>query len=365
MSMDTKLHSLGLLNRCFLPDTATEELRAYCRQRSNIIADKATASRKMQKYLKFMNFRLDVVVKDVTGQTGIAIIESIIKGETDPTTLASNRHYNCRKSEEEIAKALVGNNREDYIFCLRQEFNRYTFCVNQMLECDIKIAELLNAYLDQKSDVVDDLPSKKPYKRLNKNSLKTIDLNIVSYQYFDGVDLLEIPGVSYSTILSLMSELGPDGLSKFPTSKHFTSWLRLAPNNKVSGGKTISSKVPRGSNRLKIALRNAAQSISRLKDSPLNKFYKKIAFKKGGIKAITATARKLAVIIWNMLTKRIAYKSKEQYMFLDQKRQQITQMRKKITKFGIDPNELGLFSRPEYAIKHANRTADNLGFSER
>jgi hypothetical protein len=191
-----KLHSLGLLDRCFLPDTATEELRTYCRQRSNIIADKANASLKMQKFLKFLNFRLDVVVNDITGQTGIAIIEAITKGELDPKTLASNRHYNCRKSEEEIAKALVGNNREDFIFGLTQEFAKYNFCLKQMLECDKKIAELLNTYIGNQVNPIDDLPSKKPHKRLNKNSIKTIDLNIVSYQYFGGVDLLDIPGVS-------------------------------------------------------------------------------------------------------------------------------------------------------------------------
>jgi len=317
----------------------------------------------MQKFLKFLNFRLDVVVNDITGQTGIAIIEAITKGELDPKKLASKRHYNCRKSEEEIAKVLVGNNRKDYIFGLTQEFDRYNFCINQMLECDIKIAELLNNYIDQQADPVDDLPSKKSHKRLKKNSLKTIDLNIVSYQYFGGVDLLDIPGVSYSTILSLMSELGPEGLSKFPTAKHFTSWLRLAPNNRISGGRTMSSKVPRGSNRLKIALRNAAYSISRLKNCPLNKFYKKIAFKKGGIKAITATARKLAVIIWNMITKKIPYEAHEEYLFLDQKRKQIVEMRKKIVKFGIDPNELGLFSRPEYALNHAKNSTEKLDFT--
>lgn len=317
----------------------------------------------MQKFLKFLNFRLDVVVNDITGQTGISIIEAITKGELDPKKLASKRHYNCRKSEEEIAKALVGNNRKDYIFGLTQEFDRYNFCVSQILECDIKIAELLNNYIDQQADTVDDLPSKKTHKRHNKNSLKTIDLNIVSYQYFGGVDLLDIPGVSYSTILSLMSEIGPEGLSKFPTAKHFTSWLRLAPNNRISGGRTISSKVPRGSNRLKIALRNAAYSISRLKDCPLNKFYKKIAFKKGGIKAITATARKLAVIIWNMLTKKIPYHAREEYLFLDQKRRQIAVMRKKMAKFGIEANELRLFSKLEYALQHAKNSTEKLDFT--
>jgi len=351
-----KLHSLGLLHRCFLPDESTEKLRTLCRQRGNIIAAKADASRKMQKYLKFLNYRLDVVVKDITGQTGIAIIDAITKGEHDPYKLAKHRHYNCRKSEEEIAKALHGNNREDYLIGLQLEYERHLFCVSQLEKCDIHIAELLKIHIASMADVIDELPSDKKHKRLNKNSIKTIDLNINAFQYFGGVDLLEIPGVSYGTLLSIMSEVGPNGLDNFPTAKHFTSWLRLAPNNKISGGRRISSKVPRGSHRLKVALRNAAYSIARLKDSPLNKFYKKIAFKKGGIKAVSATARKLAVIIWNMLTKKIPYRAKEEYLFLDQKRKQIAMMRKKMAKFGIDPNDLGIFTRPEYKLAHDKKT---------
>ena len=235
----------------------------------------------------------------------------------------------------------------------------HNFYLEQLSECDIEIARILNRYIETKSEIRDELPSTKKHKRLNKNSIKTIDLNIISFQYFGGVDLLEIPGVSYSTILSLMSEIGPKGMSKFPTAKHFTSWLRLAPNNKISGGRIMSSKVPRGSNRLKIALRNAAYSITRLKGSPLHKFYKRIAFKKGGVKAITATARKLAAIIWNMITKKEPYKSQEEYLFLDQKRKQIALMRKKIAKFGIDPNELGVFSRPEYKLACEKNKLDN------
>ena len=118
---------------------------------------------------------------------------------------------------------------------------------------------------------------------------------------------MKIEGVSHATILTIMSEVGPDGFTKFTTAKHFTSWLRLAPNNKISGGKVLSNKIPKGSNRLKIALRNAANSIGNLKDTHLSDFFKRVAYRKGRTAAISATARKLAAIIWNMLTKKIQY----------------------------------------------------------
>ena len=360
-----KMHALGLLKASFLPDEGTEKLRTYCRQRLNLIESRANRNRKIQKNLKLLNLRLDVVVNDITGLTGMKIIRSIVGGETDPKKLAAMRHHNCRKSEEEIAKALVSNHRLDYIYCLKQEVKLFDYLSSEIEHIDLEIAQQITGEINSMTEVVDDLPSEKKHKRLNKNSLKTIDLNVASYQFFGGVDLFEIPGFSYSTVLTLMSEIGPTGLMDFPTSKHFTSWLRLAPNNKISGGRIMSSKVQKGSNRLKVALRNAAYSISKLKDCPLNKFYKKIAFKKGGTKAITATARKLAVIIWNMITKKMPYQSKEKYLFLDQKRMQLSALRKKMIKLGLDPNEHEVFANKQAQEKWLQKQADNQTISKR
>ena len=354
-----KMHSLGLLPSSFLPDETTEKLRTLCRHRAKMIAQKADTSHKMQKYLKWLNFRLDVVVRDVTGLTGVKIIDAICNGDLDPSSLAKHRHYNCRKSEEEIAKALVSNERSDYLFGLGQEYRRYQFYKEMIKDCDVEIVKFLQDFIDDKEEVVDDLPAKKPYKRQNKNGIKGIDLNIIAYQYFDGVDLLAIPGVSHSTVLTFMSEIGPEGLMKFSSAKKFASWLRLAPNNKISGGRILSNRIPKGSNRLKIALRNAANAVGNLKDSDLGKFFKKIAFRKGRQAAITATARKIAVILWNMVIKKEMYKPTNQYVFLDEKRRAIAQLRKKISKFGIDPNELGIFSRPSYKLAYEKRISDN------
>ena len=164
----------------------------------------------------------------------------------------------------------------------------------------------------------------------------------MAFQYFGGIDLMEIEGVSHATVLTIISEIGPEGFNKFPTAKHFTSWMRLAPNNKISGGKILSHRTPKGSNRIKTALRQAANAIGNLKDTHLSNFFRKIAFKKGRQVAISATARKLAVIIWNMVTKKQAYQPPNQYLFLDQKRKMgiVKRIKKQINKFEIKPEDL-------------------------
>ncbi|MDF9796332.1 transposase [Catalinimonas alkaloidigena] len=340
-----KLHTLGLLTSSFLPDSQTEELRTYCRHRANLLHSAASTSKKMQKYLRLLNLRLDVVVKDICGLTGLLIIRSVCAGETNPKNLASLRHGNCRKSEEEIARALQSNGRKDYLFALQQELEMYDHLQLKIEECDKMIAAKLDEIIGSDDHKREHHIEPKPHKRINKNTPKDIDLNLKSYQMFEGTDLLAIEGMSYSTVLSLMSEVGLEGIKKFPTAKHFASWLRLAPNNKVSGGKLLSSKVPKGSNRLKIALRNAANAIGNLKDStPLRDFFQRINFRKGRVSAISATARKLAVIIWNMVVKGAPYVNPEGYLYLDQKRKLglVKRIRKQIDKFGLTNEELGI-----------------------
>lgn len=338
-----QLHTLGLLTSSFLPDEVTEKLRTYCRQRGNLIDMAASASHKMQKYLKFLNFRLDVVVKDVCGLTGMAIIEDICKGNLDPYKLAKHRHYNCRKSEEEIAKALHGNNREDYLFGLKQELETYQFLQKKIADCDKQINQFIKTELKKSPDKMKLKTTDKPYKRINKNAPKIKNLNQIAFQYFDGVDLLAIEGVSHATVLSIMSEIGPQGFKKFKSAKEFASWLRLAPNNKISGGKILSRKIPKGSNRLKAALRQAANAIGNLNDTHLSNFFKRIAFRKGRQAAISATARKLAVIIWHMVTKGTPYNPPNEYIFRDQKRKMkmLKKIRKSIAKFDLKPEEVG------------------------
>lgn len=344
-----KLHTLGLLSGSFLPAEETEQLRTYCRHRANLLHLAASTSKKMQKYLRLLNLRLDVVVKDICGLTGLLIIRAICNGENNPEKLASLRHGNCRKSEEEIAKALQSNGRKDYLFALQQELDTYDHLQNKIEICDKEIEKKLEEIINKDDNKKQHYIGSKPHKRINKNTPKNIDLNLKSYQMFEGTDLLAIEGMSYSTVLALMSEVGMEGIKKFKTGKHFSSWLRLAPNNKISGGKVLSSKVPKGSNRLKIALRNAANAIGNLKDStPLRDFFHRINFRKGRTSAVSATARKLAVIIWNMVVKGVPYINPEGYLFLDQKRKLglVKRIRKQIDKFGLTNQELGLTAEP-------------------
>src|SRR5215210_2083962 len=310
-----KLHTIGLLTGSFLPDEATEQLRTYCRHRANLLDNAADTTRKMQKYLRLLNLRLDVVVKDVTGLTGMAIIEAICKGEASAEALASLRHGNCKKSEEEIAKALQTNGRKDYLFALKHEYEMYQNLQSAIKDCDNEIEKLLREQINGNDDKREHFIDRKVHKKINKNWPKNIDINLMSYQYFEGVDLLSIEGVSHSTVLSIMSEVGLEGLKKFGTGKQFASWLRVAPNNKISGGKVLSHKVPKGSSRLKIALRNAANAIGNLKDTPLSNFFNRINYRKGRVSAISATARKLAVIVWNMVVRKQPYNNEDGYEF--------------------------------------------------
>ena len=326
-----KLHSLGLLSSSFLPDLQTEHLRTLVRHRGNLIQTAAKASKRMSQNMRLMNLRLDVVVKDIVGLTGLKIIQEICNGKTNGKELAKLRHGNCRKTEEEIAKALQSNKRQDYLFVLKQELHKYQDAQQLIIECDVEIKKILEKFINQ-DDVKKSLYiDKKVYKRINKNTPKNIDLNLISYQYFDGVDLYAIEGFSHGTVLTLMSELGEKGIRKFQNAQHFASWLRLAPNNKISGGRILSSRTPKGSNRLKIALRQTANAIGNLKDTHLSNFFNRIAYRKGRSVAVSATARKLAVILWNMLYNNQQYNPPNIYEYLDQKRKRkVLELQKQI-----------------------------------
>ena len=337
-----KLHSFGLLESSFLPDSFTESVRQVSRHRKNLIEDASGYINTMQKALRQMNLRLDTVLRDVTGESGQAIIKAILAGERDGKKLADLASYKVHASKEEIAKALTGDWRKEYILELKHSFELYHIIHQKISECDKEIEKLLKNEIEFKTQNSNE--KKKQYKpesrkKVNKNDMK-IDLEKFCFQLSGGIDLMQVPAIGRNTLLSLVSEVGFD-LSKFPTAQHFASWLALAPNNKVSGGKVISSHTPKRKNRLSEALQRAANVIGNMKDNPLSEFFHRIAFKKGRMSAISATARKLAVIIWNMLTKKENYNYMPNEEYKEKIRsQKIKNIKKQIASLRLKPEDL-------------------------
>jgi transposase len=258
----------------------------------------------MQKALVQMNVRLTNVVKDITGVTGMRIIRDIVAGQRDPATLAQHRDHRCKRSQEEIAKALEGNYRPELVFTLQQALELFDFYSAQITACDHQI-EQLYAQFDPQVDA-DAHPLKPRKRKRNAPEGNEPDFNLRLYLYLmTGVDLTQIDGINALTAQILLSEIGLD-MSKWPTVKHFTSWLHLCPYNDVSGGKVLKRGTKKTQNRATYALRMAATSLSR-SNSALGAFYRRMRAKFGPVKANTATAHKLARIIYFMLKRREEY----------------------------------------------------------
>ncbi len=302
-----KLHSLGLLSGSFLPSDIMQELRSYYNHRHHLIEQITRYTLKMQKSLRLMNVRLDVALRDVTGKSGLTIIEAILAGKRDPAYLATLVDVRTKKSKEEIANSLHGTWRTELLFELRACLGLYRHFASALLECDQVIEKLLIEYTPDGSVSKEQEKIFKSYNRKKAKNAPAFNIAKSAYQFF-GTDLFAINGVSHNTVLCLMTNLGDD-IYKFPTAKNFASWLRLVPNNKVSGGRILSSRVKKGKNTIAIALRHVANSIGNQKEHDLLPFFKRIAFRKGRVAAITATARKIAIIIWNMIVKSEDYSS--------------------------------------------------------
>jgi DNA-binding protein YbaB len=334
-----------LLPNSFQPDNFTEQVRQYARHRQGLLENGADYIKKMQKALRLMNIRLDIAVSDVTGESGQAIIKAVIEGKSDAAYLASLANYRVKKTKEELEKALTGVLKKEYVFELKQSYELWQFFQSKIAECDTAIAHLLEdkiAKEEAKDGVQRAQYQPKSLKKKNKNS-GDIDIARLSYELTGGIDLSEIEGVSSQTLLALVSEIGAN-VSAFATAKQFTSWLRLAPNNKKTGGKVISNRTPKKKNKLGLALLRVGNVIgSNLKDGALHHFFKRIKARSGHIEATVATARKVAVIIWNMLTKKEAYQPTENEDYLQQvKKNAIKNIKKKLARLGITPEEIAL-----------------------
>ncbi len=305
-----KLHTMGMLEGSFIPDLFTETVRQYHRHRECLVESGAAYINKMQKALRLINIRLDAVLCDVMGMSGKDIIKAILKGERDPAVLASLAQKSVKASITEIEAALTGDWREEYIFELRQCYELYEYYYQKVEECDEEIKKLLIAEIDRKQKEeglakVGDVKIKK--KKIQKNS-PNIDLQRIMIDLTGGIDISVIDGVGLGLLLCMIAETGID-LKAFPTDKQFAAWLRLSPDIKKTGGKVISDKTRKGKNRLAHAFMHAANAVGNMKQGDyLVHFFKRIERRKGRLVAVVATARKLAVIVWNMLVKKTSYK---------------------------------------------------------
>jgi transposase len=290
-----QLHQHGLLRGSFRPREGVVRLRAYLRHRERMVDYAASHIQHMQKALMQMNVQLHHVVTDITGVTGLRIVRAIVAGNQNPEQLAAFRDVRCQSSEETIREALTGNYRPEHVFALRQALDLYDFHQAKIGECDVEIETVLRALSEERPAPDGPLPSRRHAKGRNE---PRFDARPALHTLL-GADLTQIHGFGPYTVLRLVSECGDD-MRKWPTAKHFTSWLSLAPGNKISGGRLLSSKTRRSSNRASALLRISAVNIGRTQTA-LGAFYRRLAARVGKAKAVTATARKLAVLFYQAL----------------------------------------------------------------
>lgn len=299
-----ELHSVGLLRGSFRPADAIVVLRGYLRHRDTLVAAMSGITQRMQKALVQMNVRLGEVLTDITGKTGMAIMQDIVEGRVNPKQLARRRDGRCKATEEEFVAALTGNYRPEHVFALKQNLDLYAYYASQLAECDEAIEGYLNTLAAQNPEQKEPLQPLRKKKSRPRPQEPSFDMREYLYQ-IHGVDLSQIDGIGPYQALRLTSEIGTD-MSRWPTAHHFTAWLTLAPQNKVSGGRLLSSTTRSSANRAKGMFRMIAMSVVRT-DTALGAFYRRLSSRIGKAKAITATARKVAILVYRMLKGEITY----------------------------------------------------------
>lgn len=295
-----QLHTYGLLQRSFQPDEQIRELRAYIRHRKNLTQSYAQQILLMQKAFEQMNIKLHNVISDITGKSGSSIIEAILAGERNATSLAELADPRIKATKEEIIKSLAGIWRNEHLFELKQAYDLYKTFIAKIKECDNQIEDVLNKITQNTQNVNTGKTKRKKSGRNRFNFDATSMLKKIL-----NIDVSKIYGVSEITATEVISETGTD-MSKWPTEKHFTSWLNLSPHNRTSGGKPLKPGRVKKKNRAGQAFLMAASTLKR-SDHWLGAFYRRIKAKNGGAVAIKATARKLAIIFYKMLKEGVEF----------------------------------------------------------
>jgi transposase len=328
-----ELHSVGLLHASFRPAGEIVALRSYVRHRQTLVEATATCIHRMQKALTQMNLKLHHVLSDITGVTGMAIVRDILAGVRNPYKLAAHRHGGCKASEQEIIAALTGNYRPEHLFALRQNFEAFEFYQRQIADCDKAIDAQLTTLAQTRQPPTPELPAARPRCKPSKNEPR-VELRAPLHRITGGADLSQIDGIGPYGALQLIAEIGTD-MSRWRTEKHFTGWLTLAPNNKISGGRLLSSKTQPSANRAAAVLRRAAMSLTR-SSTALGAYYRRLAGRLGQPKAITATARKLAVLIYRVLRGDIIYRDPGASAYLEFHRTRlINSLRRRAHELGL------------------------------
>jgi len=290
------LHECGLLAGSFRPADDIVVLRTYLRQRGSLVREAARQTQRMHKALEQMNVQLHKVLSDVTGESGMAIIGAIIKGERDPEKLAMLRNYRVRRSAAEYVAALTGDWRDEHLFCLEQAWTIYQQLQQHIARCDEQIAQCCATL-----PPLEDLPELPPATTPKHDT----ELRRTLFQAV-GVDLSAIDGMSPQAVLTILGEVGLD-MTRWATADHFASWLRLCPNNRISGGRVQSARTIPTRNRAAAAFRKCAENLARTQCF-LGAFYRRIRARKGGPFAVVATAGKLARIFYRVLRTRSPYR---------------------------------------------------------
>ena len=332
------LHSVGLLRASHRPPQTICAVRSICRHRESLVQMAAVHIQHMQKALDQMNLQLHHVISDITGATGLAIIDAIIDGERDTEKLATRRDGRIAASKETIARALVGDYRPEHLFTLQQSLEAYRQYRRWIAACDGEIERHLQELPGNLAN--DQKPLSKPKDRHKPrgNELR-FDLRCHLYRIF-GVDLTEVPGISGLTAHTLLTEVGSD-LSRFPNAAAFASWLGLCPDNRISGGKILSVATRKVKNRVAIALRMAAQSLHR-SQSYLGQYFRRMRTRLGTPAAITAAAHKLARILYHLITTRQQYQEGTfAEMEESAKKRQFRRLAKQAANFGFQLAPIG------------------------
>jgi transposase len=328
------LHSYGLLESSFRPQADLVALRTLLRHRNQLLDHRSPHIQHMQKALLQMNVQLSQALSDVTGETGRAIIRTIVSGIHDPKLLAAFRDPNCKKSEEEIEKALTGTWREEHLFVLKQSLELYDFYTKQIESCDEEIDRMYG--MTRPDWVSGELPPI-PKKKRNSHSKNAPEKAREIRQHLkriSGVDLSVVDGFGVSLAQTVIMEVGTD-MRKFPSEKHFSSWLGLAPKHEISGGKVLKNKTLKTKNRAGQAFRMAAQSVKQA-DCAFGAMYRRLRARLGPAQATVATAHAIARVIYRMLKYQVEYDPLSVNEYQKQyDEQQIKYIKKKAAKFGF------------------------------